>query len=440
MPPRSLNRVYFESLGCAKNLVDSEVMLGFLARAGYRFVNNAARADIIILNTCAFIQEATAESCAAINRAAEQKRHGRCAYLIVCGCLPQRYGQRLLAQFPAVDLFLGSAKIHKIVDCLHQITPRQKIARLYCGPAAFLMSSRTPRIITTPGASAYVKIAEGCSHRCTYCSIPGIRGPYQSRSTASIVNEVNHMSRRGIREVNLIAQDTTGHPALGLLLQRLARIPALVWIRLLYCHPGTVDKKLINVLAQEEKICKYIDLPIQHISDPILKKMGRRTTRRQLELLIAVIRQACPHIALRTTVMVGFPGEQEQHFEELLDFIAAVRFDHLGAFEYRAEDGTAAARLPGNVPDTVKRERFNRLMLLQAEIAKAKSRARVGQHFNVLVEGPALNKKFVWQARADFQAPEVDGVVLLNDPVATGSFVHVKAIKALGYDIVGRVV
>lgn len=440
MQARGTITVYLESLGCAKNLVDSEVMLGFLARSGYRFVSNQKQADIIIINTCAFIREATAESCAAVRHAAEQKKTGACAHLIVCGCLPQRYGQQLAEEFPAVDIFLGTGEIHKIAAHLSRLRHRRPSVKVRLAQPSFLMTARTPRIITTPGASAYVKIAEGCSHHCTYCTIPAIRGPHHARSVNSILQEVRGLSRSGIREINLIAQDTTGYPELTTLLQNLVQIPGLAWIRLLYCHPRNLSPALISLIAREEKICKYIDLPLQHIADPILKRMGRRTSRRQLESLIGAVRRACPDIALRTTMMVGFPGERERDFEELLNFVACVRFDHLGAFEYRDEAGTPAARLNGRVPDKVKRERYDRLMRLQAGVAKSKNRARLGQEVRVLVENRSMNKKYSWQARAEFQAPEVDGVVFLNGTVAVGSHVSVRLVKALTYDLVGKVV
>jgi len=426
------------SLGCAKNLVDSEVMLGVLARAGYRFTANKQEADVIIVNTCAFIEDATREAVAVIRQLAGQKQHGCCKYLVVCGCLVQRYREKLIEQLPGVDLFLGTGEFQHIARHLTRLSSKNTPARICCGRPTFLMHDRTPRILATPPASAYIKIAEGCSHRCTYCTIPSIRGPYQSRSAQSILREAKKLAAQGIREINLIAQDTTRYAGLPALLEKLARIPELRWIRLLYGHPLHLTEDILKVMAAEEKICNYIDIPLQHIADTVLKRMGRRSTGKKIKALLATARKLVPDIALRTTFIVGFPGETAKDFRALLAFVRDFRFDHLGAFAYRDEQGTPAARMNPKVPESVKQERYHELMQLQAQISKEKNRQYAGRELEVLVEGSASNKHYRLQGRAAFQAPEVDGVVLMNEDIPPGTFTRVKIARALTYDLAGK--
>ncbi|MEI6126154.1 MAG: 30S ribosomal protein S12 methylthiotransferase RimO, partial [Pseudomonadota bacterium] len=401
------------SLGCAKNLVDSEVMLGLLAKAGYGFTGNRKEADIIIVNTCAFIEDAAQESIGAIVQAAGEKKSGACKHLVVCGCLPQRYADELPAALPGVDLFIGTGEFQNIVKHLKALRSGASASKLFCTRGSFLMNARTPRILSTPGSSAYIKIAEGCSHRCTYCTIPSIRGPYAGRSAQSVVSEAKMLAARGIREINLISQDTTQYEGLAGLLRKLGRIPELKWIRLLYCHPLHVHKDTIQALAEEEKVCRYMDIPLQHVSDSVLKRMGRKITRKKTEAVLEVLRQAVPGISLRTTFIVGFPGETHKDFKELLKFVEDFRFDHLGAFQYRDEAGTPAFRLDGKVAEKTKSERFHQLMSLQAGIARERNKACVGKELEVLIEGPSSNNKFLLQGRTEFQAPEVDGVVFI---------------------------
>lgn len=432
--------VYVLSLGCAKNLVDSEVMLGLLSKAGYRFTGSREEADIIIVNTCAFIEDAAQESIEAILQAAEEKKSGSCKYLVVSGCLPQRYTDELPESLPEVDLFIGTGEFQNIAKHLKKLRSGKIASKLLCARDSFLMNAGTPRILSTPGGSAYIKIAEGCSHRCTYCTIPSIRGPYAGRSEQSVVKEAKRLASRGIREINLISQDTTQYEGLARLLKKLSRIPELKWIRLLYCHPLNLHKDTIQVLADEEKVCRYIDMPLQHIADSVLKRMGRRITRKKIGALLESLRRAVPGVALRTTFIVGFPGETHKDFKELLEFVEAFRFDHLGAFQYRDEAGTPAFRLDGSVPEKIKKERFHQLMSLQAGIAKEKNRTHVGKELDVLVEGPSTNNKYLLQGRTEFQAPEVDGVVFINEDIPVGSFVKTAITKALTYDLAGRVV
>jgi len=429
--------VYIESLGCAKNLVDSEVMMGFLVRAGFQFTAAAADAEIIIINTCSFIADAVQEAIETILELVQHKQQGSCRYLIVCGCLPQRYREELVRELPEVDLFLGTGEFQTIVHYIQQLESDSLASRMFVTTPTFLPDDKTPRIISTPGSSAYIKIADGCSHHCTYCTIPGIRGPYIYRPITSIVKEAHHLAENGIVELNLIAQDTTQYPDLAVLLQQLAAVAGIEWIRLLYCHPLNLSRDIIRVMAEEKKICNYIDLPLQHITDSMLKRMGRRMTRKQTEAVLEQLRDALPEIALRTTFMVGFPGETDEDFQQLVDFIRAFGFDHLGVFSYRDEEGTPAAGLGEKVPEPLKKERYDRVMRLQAAIARDKNRRRVGQSLDVLVEDISSEQQYRLQARTVFQAPEVDGVVFLDEDVTIGSFVPVTITGALTYDLVG---
>ena len=438
--------VYLVSLGCAKNLVDSEVIQGVLVQAGYELTSERKAADIIIVNTCAFIEEATREAIETILSLAGQKKTGSCRHLVVCGCLPQRYKEGLLLALPEVDLFLGTGEFQRIDRHLKKLEVGRRTAKIFTDRPTYLPGPATPRILATPGYTAYVKIAEGCSHRCTYCTIPGIRGPYVSRTPRSIVAEVKNLAAMGVKEFNLIAQDTTRYGLergqkddLAALLKKLVRIPDIAWLRLLYCHPLTITDELISLLAAEKKICSYLDLPLQHISDPVLKRMGRRITGQRIEKLLCALRERVPDIALRTTLMVGFPGETARDFSTLLQFIADFEFEHLGVFRYRDEEGTPASKLSPRVPEKIKEERYHAIMSLQAKISRKRNQARIGQKLEVLVEGPAKSAKYALQGRAEFQAPEVDGVVYIKKgSSAAGSFVKVRIISGLTYDLVGE--
>jgi len=435
MPPT----VYIESLGCAKNQVDTEVMLGCLEKDGFSLHDDINTAAIIIVNTCAFIEEATRESIDTILEYTALKRAGSCRVLIVCGCLPQRYKSELIRELPEVDLFLGSSEYGSIAEHIRALTKAPSSPRLIVGRQAFLQTGSTPRVISTPGSSAYLKIAEGCSHVCTYCAIPAIKGPYRQRSRTSIVQEARRLAAGGIREINLVAQDTTRYSGLPALLRELCSMRGLEWVRLLYCHPAHLHTDIIRMMASEPKLCRYIDVPLQHIADPVLKRMGRRETRRSIEALIDKARSICPEIALRTTFIVGFPGETDRDFHELLDFVRSARFDNMGAFCYRAEEGTPAARMPGALPESVKRARYAALMSLQKKITRKKNAALKGCRLRVLIDGISPRESYSLQARTEFQAPEVDGVVFLNDDVPIGEFATVTVTRSLTYDLVGRV-
>ena len=439
-PKQPPTTVYIESLGCAKNQVDSEVMLGCLEHEGCALTNDMNSAEVIIINTCAFIAEATRESIETILEYAQLKRSGSCRTLIVCGCLPQRYQEEVAVELPEVDLFLGSSEYARIAEHIRTLTHGPPDgSRLIIGKQAFLQSENTPRSLSAPGSSAYIKIAEGCSHGCTYCAIPAIKGPFRQRSRRSIVQEARMLARAGIQEINLVAQDTTRYRGLPALLRELCRVRGLEWVRLLYCHPAHLQTDVLKMMASEPNLCRYVDMPLQHIADPVLKRMGRRESRAKIESLITRARTLVPGIALRTTFIVGFPGETEKDFSKLLDFVCDARFDNLGAFCYRAEDGTAAARMPGTVPEHVKRERYRELMTLQKKIAREKNAALKGRQFRALVDGISPREAYALQARTEFQAPEVDGVVFLNDDVTIGEFVTVHITRSLTYDLVGRV-
>jgi ribosomal protein S12 methylthiotransferase len=433
------NKIYLESLGCSKNLVDSEVMLGLLSEGGCEIVDLPEKAGIIIINTCSFVEDAVKEAIETIYSLAREKSEGACQYLIVCGCLPQRYGRELLKEMPEVDLFLGTGEFQNISSHIDKMINGQVNERMLNSSNTFLMNDKIPRVLISPGSSSYIKIAEGCSHKCTYCTIPSIRGEYQQRTQTSVLNEANQLAEQGIEEINLVAQDTSRFKGLPVLLKKLAKIDGLKWIRLLYCHPHNMSDDLIKVIAAEKKVCKYIDIPLQHISDSVLKRMGRRINREQTEKLILKMKDNIPDIALRTTMIVGFPGETDKDFMELMQFVKETQFDSLGAFIYSDEEGTPATRLKGKVDAKVKKARFKELMRLQAGISRKKNSARKGKELEVLVEGISVNEKYLLQGRAEFQAPEVDGVVYLTDNVPIGSFVKVKITHSLTYDFVGKV-
>ena len=416
-------------------------MLGCLEKDGFTLHDDINAADIIIVNTCAFIAEATSESIDTILEYAALKRNGSCRCLIVCGCLPQRYREDVAAELPEVDLFLGSSEYGRIAEHIRELTMRPASApRLIIGKQAFLQSAHTPRSLSAPGASAYIKIAEGCSHGCTYCAIPSIKGPFRQRSRSSIVQEARTLARAGIQEINLVAQDTTRYDGLPALLRELCRVRGLEWVRLLYCHPAHLHTDIIRMMASEPKLCRYIDIPLQHIADPGLKAHG---PPRNTQPHRGADRQgpvpSAPRSPCAQPSSSDSPARPTAIFNDLLDFVRDVRFDNLGAFCYRAEEGTPAAKMPGAIPERVKRERYNELMTLQKKIAKEKNAAMKGFRLRVLVDGISPREAYALQARTEFQAPEVDGVVFLNDDVTIGEFATVTITRSLTYDLVGRV-
>ncbi len=432
------------SLGCPKNLVDSEVMLGLLSRNHYIITPDETQAEIIIVNTCSFIQEATEESIETILRLSHYKREGLCRRLIVCGCLPQRYGPQLLEELPEVDLFIGTGQFH-LIDTLIERTSR----KLYVdNPPSFLYNHLTPRLISTPKHTAYIKIAEGCSRSCSFCTIPKLRGRYRSRDPASVIKEVTRLACTGIKEVVLISQDTTSYGkdlgkgiSLETLLRDMVGVEGIEWIRILYAypHPKYFTDGLIEVIAREEKVCKYIDLPIQHINDQILKAMKRGVRGGQLKQLIDELRKKIPALTLRTSLIVGFPGETKAHFRELVRFIEDVQFDRMGVFRYSPEEGTPAATFGNKVPEGVKEDRYREIMEIQANISLKKNLELIGTVQRVLVEGHCAESRYLLKGRMTSQAPDIDGDVYITRGTASSGMVNLRVTHASEYDVIGEI-
>ena len=431
------------SLGCPKNLVDSEVILGLLSKEGYLLTTDPSKAEILIVNTCSFIQDATKEAIETILHLSRYKKEGRCHFLVVSGCLPQRYGKALEKELREVDLFVGTGAFQNLPKILSQ--KRRK--KNYLSSPAFLYDERTPRILSTPSYTAYLKIAEGCSNACTFCTVPKIRGTYRSRRLPSVLEEAKRLADQGVQELILIAQDTTaygedlrGGTNLEKLLKGLIKVDGLHWIRVLYSYPRAryFTEGLLELIAREKKICPYFDLPIQHIDDRILTRMGRRSRGQEIQSLIQRIKTFLPEVSLRTSLMVGFPGEGESQFKTLLEFVKETQFDHLGVFKYSPEEGTPASRLPDSVPEAVKEERLRILMELQQKISLKKNRERVGKKMEVLVEG-SDREGGALRGRLQIQAPEIDGCVFLTGKAQPGDWVQARITQALPYDLVGQI-
>jgi ribosomal protein S12 methylthiotransferase len=431
------------SLGCPKNLVDSEVILGLLSKEGYLLTTDPSRADVLIINTCSFIEEATKEAVETILHLSSFKREGRCRLLIVSGCLPQRYGKVLEKELPEVDLFVGTGAFQHLPKFLSR-KPRGKS---FLSKSTFLYNEKTPRILSTPASTAYLKIAEGCSNACTFCTVPKIRGHYRSRKPRSVLEEARRLTDQGIRELILIAQDTTAYGRdlgegtnLEKLLENLVQVEGLRWIRMLYSYPkaSNFPDGLLELMAQNKKICPYLDLPIQHIDDQILKRMGRRSKAEEIRSLLRKMRAFLPQVSLRSSLIVGFPGEKESQFKALIDFVEEVQFDHLGAFKYSPEEGTPASRLPHPIPESVKEERLRVLMEIQKKISLKKYREMVGERRVVLVEGPH-GERGILRGRLQTQAPEIDGSVLLSGNARAGDWVEAEITQALPYDLVAKI-
>jgi ribosomal protein S12 methylthiotransferase len=434
---------YLVSLGCAKNLVDSEVMLGSLLNAGYSIASSPSEAETIIINTCSFIKEAEEEAFATIAELAHYKEAGACNLLVVTGCLPQRYGRSLSQKIPEADVFIGTNDFFRIVEILEHQDNKFSAPRFYLGKTLYLYDDGTPRVNTASPGHAYVKIAEGCSHGCSFCIIPKIRGPFRSRSPDSLVREVSNLATQGIKETNLIAQDTTLYgkdlspPAhLPMLLQRLAQVEGIEWIRLLYANPHNVSETLIEVIQEEEALCPYLDIPLQHSNPEILKAMNRKGDPHIFAALVNRLRERIPGITIRTTLMVGFPGETDAQFQDLLDFVRQVEFDRLGVFAYSNEKGTAAERLPHQIPSRIKEERRNIIMAAQAEISREKNRKLVGTRQRLLLEQEDGSEG---SGRIASQAPEVDGItrVIFDGDVELGRIYDVLITEAEVYDLSG---
>ncbi|MBW6508099.1 MAG: 30S ribosomal protein S12 methylthiotransferase RimO [Desulfuromonadales bacterium] len=445
MSVNTLN-VSLVSLGCPKNLVDAEVMLGHLPAERFNIVVEEDQADIIIVNTCAFINDAKEESVDTILEVAEHKHSGRCKLLIVAGCLPQRYQEQLQEQLPEVDLFIGTSEGARIVELIEQqlqlSTPSSTI-----GVPDFLYDHTTPRVNSSPAYSTYVKIAEGCSNRCSYCVIPQLRGDLRSRSIDSVVTEVRSLVANGVTEVNLIAQDITafGHDrndgaTLPGLLRELVKIDGLVWLRLLYAYPEGISDELLDLIAGEDKICNYLDLPLQHIDDSILHQMNRRLGEERTRALLTRMRERIPELTLRTTFIVGFPGETREQFDKLLQFVSEGHFERVGVFRYSREEGTSAAELPDQVAAQTKTSRFKRLMKAQARVSFQKNRALIGQIEEVLVEGYSDETDLLLKGRSRRQAPDIDGHCLITAGQANiGDYVKLRITDSSDYDLIGEI-
>jgi ribosomal protein S12 methylthiotransferase len=435
------------SLGCPKNLVDAEVMLGHLPEERYEIITDESRADIIIVNTCSFIREAKEESVETILEVADHKKTGRCRLLVVTGCLPQRYREELTEDLPEVDLFLGTGDAPRLVELIESRLAQTGV-REAVGQPEFHYDHTTPRVRSSPFYSTYVKIAEGCTNHCSYCVIPQVRGALRSRSIASVVEEVRHLVKSGVKEVNLIAQDITAYGAdredgtrIEALLRNLVRIDGLHWVRLLYAYPDGISDELIELIAGEEKICNYLDVPLQHIDDTILAMMNRRVDEAAIRDLITRLRERIPGITLRTSLIVGFPGETEEQFARLLNFVAEGHFERLGVFRYSREEGTAAAALPDQITERVKKTRFQKLMKAQSRVSFRKNRALVGAIEQVLVEGYSEETELLLRGRSIRQAPDVDGQVYITSGQAEiGDIVSLRITDSSEYDLIGEIV
>lgn len=427
------------SLGCNKNRVDSELALGLLQDRGYTFTGDPAEADVLMVNTCGFIESAKEESIDAILEMAEYKKTGKCKALVVTGCLAQRYEKSLLEEIPEIDLLMGVNQYEYLADAIDKALAgkRQSLCQ---EKFDFLEHSR---VLTTPGYTAYTRIGDGCNNRCTFCAIPLIRGHYRSRDEKAVLEEVARLASQGVKEHILVAQDTTRygtdwqeHSALPELMEKAAAIEGVDWLRVLYCYPDETDQRLLDVMAKHDNICKYLDLPIQHINDTVLRRMHRRGDSNDIRRCLRLARER--GFALRTSIIVGFPGETEEQFQELLDFLQEAEFDRLGAFAYSAEEDTPAARMPDQIPEEVKQERLDKLMSLQAGISLKRNQLRLGQVEKVLVTD--VSEDGFMLGRSQFEAPETDGEIVFTarKPPEIGSFVNVKITQAETYDLMGE--
>jgi ribosomal protein S12 methylthiotransferase len=469
------------SLGCPKNLVDSEVMLGLAQQAGHELTQDPSTADVLVVNTCAFIDSAKQESIDTILEMAQHKKDGSCRRLVVTGCLAERYRDELRAEIPEIDAVLGTGEVPAIVSAIGGVATRQSSPLTFFrspegsprseppapspqhpapstahpapssapGTPTYIYDATTPRIFATPRHYAYVKIAEGCDYKCAFCIIPTLRGAYRSRPAASIVAEAKALAARGVKELLLISQDTTFYGidrqergALARLLRELNEVEGLEWIRLLYLYPTTIDDETLSAMADCEKVCNYIDLPLQHASDPVLKRMKRPGSRRKYDALLNRIRERVPGVSFRTTFIVGFPGETEDDVDELAQFITDHAFDHVGVFTYSHEEGTSAFGLNDDVPERVKRQRRNRIMSLQKKLVKARLKKRIGERVRIVVDGPASEHELVLRGRLSTQAPDIDAAVYLTecDPSTfqPGDFAEVEVVGTRDYDLLVR--
>lgn len=435
------------SLGCSKNLVDSEHYLGILSkRKGMELTSELSEADIVIVNTCGFIGDAKEESIETILEVSEFKETGNLKKLIVAGCLAQKYSEEILKELPEVDAVIGTGDIDKIEKVVDEILENKKVVETK--NMTFLANANTERVLTTASHIAYLKISEGCNRACTYCIIPQMRGRLRSRSIEDIVEEAKRLVASGVREINLLAQETTeygidlyGDKKLAALMKELCKIEGLKWLRTYYMHPEYVTDELIEVMKSEEKICKYFDVPIQHVSDNILRNMARAKSGEQVKDVLNRIRKAIPEATIRTTLIVGFPGETEENFQELMDYVREFEFDYAGVFKYSREEDTVAYNLPNQVPEEIKEKRYAELVNLQSEIAERKNRRLLGEEIEVMIDGVSSESEYLLEGRTRGQALEIDGKVLTTDGTAKpGEIVKVKFEQNFEYDFVGPIV
>ena len=437
-------KILFISLGCYKNLVDTEVMLGLLASRGYEMTDDEAQADVIVINTCCFIHDAKEESIQNILEMAEYKKQGKIRALIVTGCLAQRYRQEIIDEIPEVDEVLGTTAYDKILDAVDAALAGEHSVMLSDLDALPLPD--TKRLVTTGGHFAYLKIAEGCDKHCTYCIIPKIRGNFRSVPMEHLLKEAQELADQGVKELILVAQETTlygkdlyGEKSLHILLKKLCKISGIRWIRILYCYPEEITDELIRVMKEEPKICHYLDLPIQHANDTILGRMGRRTSKQELVDIIGKLRSEIPDICLRTTLITGFPGETKEQHEELMEFVDEMEFDRLGVFTYSPEEDTPAAEMPDQIDEEVKLDRQADLMELQQEIAFDNAQDMVGREVLVMIEGKVADEN-AYVGRTYRDAPNVDGLIFINtdEELLSGDFARVKVTGAIDYDLIGE--
>jgi ribosomal protein S12 methylthiotransferase len=447
---RPKQRFSIVSLGCARNLVDSEVMAGLLETNDYEIVHEPADADIVLVNTCGFIGPAKEESIETILDVARLKEAGKVGKLIVAGCLSQRYPEELSRELPEVDLFIGTGEVARIVDILRQ-HDADRTKRQYVGVPSYIYDHATPRLRSTPSYTAFLKVSEGCDHKCAFCIIPQLRGPHRSRSIESVVTEALLLARSGVKEINLIAQDLTAYgrdrkdaTTLHRLLNEMTQVDGIEWIRLLYAYPNFLDQPLLEIIRESDKICKYVDIPFQHVSRTVLQRMRRGKSGSEVRQAVKKLRGAIPGLTLRTSLIVGFPGETDDDFAELLDFVEETQFERLGVFKYSEEEGTAAARMGIRVPEEEKERRWQELMDLQSSISRKKNEALIGTIQRVMIDG-VDHESDKLTGRTQAHAPDVDGVVYIesrgsDDKLITlpGDIIDIKIIDALDYDLIGE--
>ena len=439
-------KILFISLGCDKNLADSEQMLGILRNKGYEFTDDECEADIIVVNSCCFISDAKEESINTILDMAQCKTHYKCQALIVTGCLAERYKEEIYKEIPEVDAVIGTSSYDAIAEAVEQALEGKK-------PQVFkdlnrLPDIRTERVVTTGGYFAHLKIAEGCDKHCTYCIIPKVRGNYRSVPMENLIRQAKELAEKGVKELILVAQETTmygkdiyGEKSLHKLLKELCKIQGIQFIRIMYCYPEEIYDELIQTMKEEQKICHYLDMPIQHCNDAILKKMGRRTNKKEIQEIVTKLREAIPDIILRTTLITGFPGETEDNFEEMMDFVDEMEFDRLGVFPYSPEEGTPPAEFPDQIDEEVKADRQCEIMELQQDIAFEKSERRIGQEMLAVIEGKVADEN-AYIGRTYMDAPNIDGYVFIHtdEALMTGDFVKVKITASSDYDLIGELV